>query len=79
MPFRRSRDGDICPLFNEKIHSSGGKYSNKVLPCCASTKFTETGICEYHSQSWSGRMNATVQCKLKDEETSRDETKKRND
>jgi len=65
MPFRRSRDEDICPLYDEKIRSSGDKYKSKPLPCMSSARFGEKGKCEYLSQSWTGRWKATVQCRFK--------------
>ena len=65
MTFRRQRNKDICPLYNEPVHTSGGKYLQRPIPCCSVIKFGEKGKCQYLSQAWCGRTTATVQCRFK--------------
>jgi len=60
MPWIRSRLKEKCQLHDKEVGSSGGKYTPTPYPCIQGKE-----VCEYLSQHYTGRWNASVQCRFK--------------
>lgn len=58
MPWRRSRDKDVCPLHNRPVVSSSAKWFPVPCPCIRGDE-----VCEHLSQHYTGRWNTSVRCR----------------
>jgi hypothetical protein len=71
MPWLRSDDKDVCPLYLVPVESNGDKWSAMAMPCY----FLHP--CPFLSQQYAGRYRASVRCKYKKWDNELDEEERR--
>lgn len=64
MPWRRSREHDVCPVSGLPIRVAGTRTAIRAAPCVTIDPETRDEVrCEHLGQAFVGR-DASVQCRL---------------